>query len=626
MKFKLPNIQSKMPWIGLVILALLTLYFLLLRNSDVLFMQQTRSLFNDTPEFLHQYLAKPAGLLQWAGCFFTQTFYYPVLGSLVLFVMWTAIFFLLKKALRIPDALSPLLLIPLVCMLISEIDLGYWIYYNTNPGYCFSQSLGLLSASALVFAFRYATDTKVKFVPLIVSVIGAGVIILLYRYIGAYALAAAATLAVSMLLQRCWAEGALYTVAAVVAPFLLRNSLETLQDDQLFTLGLPLFIQSGRTVNTSLTTPFEIAIISLIALVFIYKVYGRFKTEKAANAISLALLVVVTGGSFVTLNKADYSDENYHVECVAYRAIEEQRWDDALSAISDISGTLTRQNIMFKNIALFNTGEIGNHIYDFDDKGMMPTPSDSLVVNTLATSAPLIYMYHGMPNYAYRHCMENQVDYGFHVANLKIMALCSIINGESMIAQKYLGILSHTLFYKDWAEHYMPLAKQPKLINKYPEFSRICELHKHLDSYCGNDQGLCEKFIVHYFANNMNCESKYLQEMSLAYSMQLKNIKLFWSHYIPYLKLHKGEQIPEVYQQAAYMFNDLEPQSTPDMGANGIVFDKARIIDRYSQFDQETQNLLRMGMQEEAIARQTKTEFGNTFWWRYYFATGAIYY
>ena len=626
MKFRLPNIQSKMPWISVMVMAVLSLYFLLVRNSDVLFMLQTRSLFNDTPEFLQQFLAKPAGLLQWAGCFFTQMFYYPALGSLVLIVMWTAIFFLMKKALRVPDAFSSILLIPLVCLLVSEIDLGYWIYYNTTPGYYFSQTLGMLAASALVLVFRLAAEAKVKYAPVIAPAIGAAVMVLLYRYIGVYSLAAAAALAVIMLLQRRWAAGVLYAVAVAVTPFLFRNTFDTLQDGQLFTAGLPTFIQSGRTVDASLSTPLEIAVLSLIVFAFIIKVGKWEKTEKYATIISWVLLLGVTYNAFMVLDKADYSDENYHAECVAYRAIEEQRWDDALSAISKVEGALTRQNIMFKNVALFNTGEIGNHMYDFDDKGTVPAPADSLMVNTLDTSAPLIYLHHGMPNYAYRHCMENQVNHGFHVANLKMMALCSIISGESKIAQKYLGILSHTTFYKEWAERYMPLARQPELIGKYPEFAKIRELYKYLDSYCDNDEGLCERFIVRYFSKVMNKESKYLQEMSLVYSIQLKNIKNFWQHYLLYLQLHKGEQIPEIYQQAAYMFNDLEPQSTPDIKANGIVFDQARIVDRYNQFDQETQNLLRMGLQEGAISSQTKSEFGNTFWWNYYFATGAKYY
>ena len=76
-----PKLLNLMPWISVLLFALLSWYFLMMRNSDVLYMQQMRSLFNDTSEFFQQYNAVPAGFLQWAGCYFTQLFYYPALGA-----------------------------------------------------------------------------------------------------------------------------------------------------------------------------------------------------------------------------------------------------------------------------------------------------------------------------------------------------------------------------------------------------------------------------------------------------------------------------------------------------------------------------------------------------------------
>ena len=119
--------------------------------------------------------------------------------------------------------------------------------------------------------------------------------------------------------------------------------------------------------------------------------------------------MVITGCSYGILEDADYDDENYHAECKAYRAIDEQKWEDALYDIRQIRDTLTRQLIMFKNIALFNTGDIGNSMYDYDDKGMTPTPSDSLKVHTANTAAPIIYLHRAMSIFAYHWCMQNQV-------------------------------------------------------------------------------------------------------------------------------------------------------------------------------------------------------------------------
>lgn len=622
-KLKLPNL---MPWICVLVFALLSWYFLMMRNADVLYMQQMRSLFNDTSVFFQQYNAVPAGFLQWAGCYFTQLFYYPALGSGVLILMWIAIFFLLKKGILTPNTqhLTPLLLIPLVCLLVSEIDLGYWIYYHKNHGYCFSQTIGLLFASLLVCLFRSATSIKFKFGTIIASLLGAVFLVGLYYYIGVYAMAAAAALGIIMFLERRWTSGAFYVIAAIATPFLFRHLSDTMRSEQFFTAGIPVF-ESGNITNTSLSIPFWIALLMLILFPILNKVGERIKNVKAANIISSLLLVAVTGFSFGVLEDADYDDENYHAECKAYRDIDNMEWEDALYTIRQIQGTLTRQLIVFKNIALFNTGNIGYCMYDYDNKGMTPTPSDSLIVHMANTASPIIYLHHGMTNYAYHYCMEIQVEYGFNITELKVMALSSIINGEKKLAQKYLNILSRTMFHKKWAEHYLPLARNPKEIGKYPELAKINELHSYMNNNIDSDEGVCENYIINYFSDTYTNASKYLQEMCLAYSVISNNIQKFWRQYILYLQLHKGEKIPDLYQQAAYFYLDMVPTSSPDPKAYNMQFDQ-KIIDRYNQFDQISQSLLKNGFSKESIARQTEAEFGDTFWWTYYFNNGGVCY
>ena len=110
----------------------------------------------------------------------------------------------------------------------------------------------------------------------------------------------------------------------------------------------------------------------------------------------------------------------------------------------------------------------------------------------------------------------------------------------------------------------------------------------------------------------------------------LLDVKNFSGRYEPTchdvtFQLHKGEKIPEIYQQAAYFYLDMEPSTAPDVKTYGIQFDQ-KVIDRYNQFDQFTQGLLRSGFSEESIARQSESEFGNTFWWNYYFIKGGLCY
>lgn len=133
------------PLLALLFLTATAVYYLQLRNDDVLFMAQLYSFFMSGTQFFGDCMSRPGGLLEWGGRWFTQLFYVPWLGSIVLTLLWVAIFLALKKAYSVANALSPLLLVPLIALLVSDIDLGYWMYYLKQPGYYFRETLGVLS-------------------------------------------------------------------------------------------------------------------------------------------------------------------------------------------------------------------------------------------------------------------------------------------------------------------------------------------------------------------------------------------------------------------------------------------------------------------------------------------------
>jgi len=616
MKFRIPSILKIIPWLSVLVLALLSWYFLVLRNADVLYMQQLRTLFNDTQEFYLQYHSQPAGFLMWLGCFFTQLFYFPALGSSILICIWAATFFFMKKALGISNALSPILLLPFVFLLVSEIDLGYWIYYTENNGYFFSPSIGLLLASILVYLFGILPDGLCR-TKGVVKYISALFVAATYPLLGIYSLITLATISIMLAMNSKWIQSVFCILLVIGTPLFGLLIYIHLDVTALYSAGLPIF-QMRNVTSSSLTTPIIYTLLLFVGLAFINKIGTRLKKEKTATIISLSLLIIITVCSYCILKDADYDDDNYHAECKAYREIEEQQWDEVLNTIGQVKGTLTRQLIIFKNIALFNTGNIGNSMYDYDNKGKIPSTRDSLNVNMSNTAAPMIYLHHGMTNLAYRYCMEIQVEFGYNITSLKIMALSAIISGEGKLAEKYLNILSHTMFYKKWAEHYLPLARNPKLIDKYPELAKINDLHSCHRNEIEDDNGICENHIVLYYATTKNEGSKYFQEMTLLYNIVIKDIESFWPRYLKYLELHKDEKVPEVYQQVAYFYAVNKPDMAPESQEYYSRFDKA-VIDRYNSFNQEIISLVNLGISEAAIAQQTKEEYGNTFWWAYYY-------
>ena len=136
-----------------------------------------------------------------------------------------------------------------------------------------------------------------------------------------------------------------------------------------------------------------------------------------------------------------------------------------------------------------------------------------------------------------------------------------------------------------------------------------------MGSVLDGDNGLCEMYVLNYFANTQNKDSKLLQELTLNYAMVQKDIQLFWPRFMLYAQLHNGEKMPVHYQEAAYLYGCLEPQT---MDISRMPFDES-IIKKYEDFQQTSQSLLRTGLNAQDVGKSMKATFGDTFYWFYFF-------
>ena len=67
----------------LTVLAIIMLSF----EADLLWKVQQHNVFLNTSLFFHQMMAMPGGMLSYLGAFFTQHFYYPWVGVILLLSM-----------------------------------------------------------------------------------------------------------------------------------------------------------------------------------------------------------------------------------------------------------------------------------------------------------------------------------------------------------------------------------------------------------------------------------------------------------------------------------------------------------------------------------------------------------
>lgn len=583
--------------INLAVLVLCAVVLLPISNGDMLYMAQERSLFMNGMTFMNDCLRNVGGGTEWIGRFLTQLFYYPWLGSSMLIILWTVTYLVLRRAFTLPNEWRWLLLLPLVALLVSTIDLGYWIYYIKLPGYWFRESVGLLVCTLLI-SYRQQ-HCMLKWLPYILG-------LMCYPLIGWYSLLALLIIAVEDLLANRWLQFSLALLMLLVGPPIIARTYTTLPNGEAWIAAFPA-IESNFVFSWTKTLPFFFMACAMTALPFIRHFFSQHCLDGAGRSkhkkwtiLALGIACMIGWASY-----ANFNDHNYHAEIRTYRAIEEQRWTDVLQEVKEAPCGPTRQLVVSKNIALLHSGQIQDKLFSYPTVGTDPVVNDSLPVHMVQTAAPLFYLYHGMTNDATHWCIEKSVEYGLSVSDLRILSIAALINGESKAAAKYLQMLNNTTFYGDFAKHYFPLTLHPEWFDRYPELQIMKELNGDLEEYINSDKGNCEKQLYEAFANQSHHRNARGIELAMAYALMLKDYDLIWYHFPAYVKQLGKKKMPRQYQEAIYLGTQMKgaPYS-----ADEFRFD-ADIPQRFQFF-----------------FSQKNPKDDHSYWWFYQYCTNVRFY
>lgn len=415
-------------------------------------------------------------------------------------------------------------------------------------------------------------------------------------------------------------------ISAWLSPLLMLPMYYFLAEDMSIGYEIYRMVPEGQLFVPTLQLLFAsvvVLIITSIAGIFFHhdkSITGKMSPVMRWTMGAVLLCGVAYGGwTYVdgNMNRNPY----FRAESRAYLATEEQDWDKVLNIISETPVEASREMVILKNIALLNTGRIGEEMYHYDDKGVLPEyGSDTAKVSMTVTAGPMIYMHHGLTNFAIRWLTESSVAKGYTFNCLKLLTLCSLVNEEYDVAAKYIDILSHSMYYKEWADRYRPILADHSLLRKTPELKNIIELHDNVPQETSSDQGTIEQFLMIFFSTDNNTTSKYMQDVSMTYALNSRDIRLFQYQFNKYATMHVGDDMPIHYQEAAFLYGHLEPQT---MDISGMPFDEERIVKRYAAFNEKVKQLMQSGTTEAMLPNALKGEFGDTFWWAYYFSRGG---
>ena len=571
---------------------------LLLYEGHLLWKLQEMNLFLSTSMFLKEQMVVPGGLLTWAGMFFTQFFYWPWLGVLLLAAWWWLLMWIVKRAFRIPDLWAGLLLIPVAVLLMPFVTQGYWIYVLKLQGHCFMATIGTTAVAALLWLYRLLPSKYYLRTAFVFLTCALG-----YPLMGIYGLAAPLLMAVWSwrLREHSLADTVVALLSAVAVPlFCYRFIFYQTNLANIYYAGLPLFYVTDE--YHAYYVPYY-----LLALFFVVLALVPLKSTAKPLKPVIVQAVVLAAVAFGVFHFW-FKDENFHRELAMQHHVEQLDWEGVLQEAARQQDEPTRAIVMMKNLALGRLGRQGSEMYLYKN-GSKPYNAP-YGMRTMLAVGPLVYYQYGILNYSVRLSTEMGVEFGWRAEHLKTLAKCAILNGEKAPARKYLGLLQHTLFFKDWADQNRSLIGDTAAIARHPEYGPV-RLMMHYDNDLNADEGNVESFLMNQLASSTYAGNPLFTEQTLLASLWTRNAKQFWYHFYDYVNQHPDDGIPIYYQEAAYLFGYLEER--PDLDSfpvsSGVKESFQHFMESASRYNDADIEVARRGLYPF---------FGQTYFYEYY--------
>lgn len=587
------------PFVGALLAALLLVVF----ESDVLWQWQEQNLFLNTPLFFSQCMVSSGGLLTWTGAYLTQFLYYPLLGAGLLCLLWAFLIWLLKHTFHIGDRWEMLTLVPVAMLLLASVTPGYWLFFLKLRGCFFDATVGSLVAVLLVWLYRRITARYY-----LSTVFVAASTFISYPLFGFYGLLATLLMGIVAMRQkkRAVADSLTAIVCIVGVPLLCYYLLfhETHLSRIYFT-ALPQF--SIRQEDYPVYyIPYVVLVLSLVLFAAAEPCRHSIQQQerRLSRLVPAFILTLTVAGVAVFW----YKDGNFHTEMSMSRLIAQQDWEGAISSAAKAKEP-TRAICMMRNLALFRTGRLGDELYHFPNTAKRPAAP--FAIHNVHTQGKMLYLQFGIPNYCYRWCMEDGVEYGWRAETLKLMVKCSLLNGEMIAAQQYLNLLKKTVFHRSWAKRYEAYVHDARLIAKDPELAPILPLLRD-DNFLTADQSQLEHFLIEQLASSPG-KTPQQQELSLVATLFMRHLSQFWPKFYNYTEQHLGEHVPVHYQEAACLFGHLD-----NINVSHMPFDP-QVVSNYEAFSTFVSQCQQNGLSMEQIRPKVYERFHHTFYYDFYF-------
>lgn len=545
------EILAKVRWILPIALWVAASFF----SYEFIYKVEQRSLFIFDTFWLKDFLLKPSGILSCCSLFLTQFLHTPWLGTLVWVLLLTLSAELTRIIYKIPSSLAVLTYIPAAIFATYNMSMGYIVYLTNLPGFFFMPVLGYLWALFTVAVLRKAEKvTSLAILFIIWGVAG-------YYIAGFYSLAGIVAAFVDMILSDRSRTSKLLCSASAAVPVLLAPIVfagtTTYNLSNGWIIGMP-ESDYGLTV-LRMQIPLVLAMACLILAPM-----SKFTDKLTGNTIPLIIQSIALAAVIAVPVSFWYRDDNFKAELGMIRAVDNLEWDKAVDILDklqikhekDPSWQPTRVLVLLKDLALIKTGQEGQRAYGFDNGCQKQKTSCDVPMSFQI--GKILHLHYGIPGLCNRWCGEESVLFGWNYMTYRYYTMVAILLDDTELAGKYLDKLEKTLFYRKWAREQRRLCNDKSMIAKTAPYDKILPLMCYKDKVRSDSKG-CETFLINHFNGPIPQQSTPLYDrVALFYAMESKQSNMFWTRFFIYLDSSNPSQVDRYYQEAAYLFSNLE--------------------------------------------------------------------
>ena len=285
---------------------------------------------------------------------------------------------------------------------------------------------------------------------------------------------------------------------------------------------------------------------ALFALPLVVFYLPRLEGKKAVRAEIAQLTIIM----LATVPLLHFSFDRATYELIDYDyLVRTHQWQRIIEKAEKHQAS-SPMSVSCVNLALAMQGQLCDRLFEFYQngaEGLFPTFTRDMT-SPLPTAEAFYQL--GMVNDAERYAFEAQEaipNYRKSGRLTRRIAQCEIINGNYAVAAKYLRMLEHSLFYRQWAKSQERFLYNSAAVKADPEYGRLGDIRIKRHDYLFSDQEM-DQMLGLLLVDNKKYDNRMAYEYLIAYELLQRDLGRFMRYY-PLGRFVQFDHIPYAIQQ-----------------------------------------------------------------------------